>query len=462
MNIADGNIEAVLDVPKARSVASPGAACWLRGNGVRCRGVLNGPVNGAWLFSAAGHSMKAELASARRLELELCADSEISARLGLPMFQLHEFQMDMEAGQVRFQTACFDPEKVRMFAVQQQFPVSVTGDSIMDRILIGSVEAIAPFELMAVVEDPENLLLPGAIVTLQVARPWQTTCTLHGRVASLERRDKDAQVYFRIVDRQSVQTAALLAACECPEFSAHTMWTYRLSAEDLRQLARVSRVATPEAMVRALELRRDANQFYGRLREANDHRLWSDDLDENSMIVLISLGVKPVATARIVINDGDRGKSELQNIWGLPDFIWAGSFVEVSWFAIHPNFRGIGLREPVLRELTRLALTVGSRFVVFEVISDLAPAMEKIGAAYLQTTKQDQQSGNRRRVMYFDLWKLLSRIDRASIAWQNFFAPVLRQAQFIEQQNHLVGLLRSGRGKFTYRLRKILSGILPL
>jgi len=462
MNIADGNIEAVLDVPKTRCVASPGCACWLRGNGVRCRGVLEGPVNGSWVFTAAGRSMKAELASARRLELELCADSELSARMNLPMFQVHEFQLDLDAQQVRFQTACFDPEKVRMFAVQQQFPVSITGGSLLERILIGSVEAIAPFELMALVDDPEHLLLPGAVVSLQVTRPWQTTSTLHARVAALDRRERDAQVYFRILDRESVQAAALLAACECPEFSAHTMWTYRLNTDGLRKLARVSRVATSDGLVKALELRRDANQFYGRLREANDHRLWSDDLDENSMIVLISLGARPVATARLVINDGDRARSELHNTWGLPDFIWAGSFVEVSWFAIHPDFRGIGLREPLLRELTRLALTVGSRFLVFEVIPDLAPAMEKIGAAYLQTSKQDQQTGNKRRVMYFDFLKLLFRVDRASIAWQSFFAPVLIQAQSSDEKNRLAALLRSGRGRLTYRLRKILSGILPL
>src|SRR5205807_10522456 len=103
MNITDGNIEAILDVHKARCVAPHGAACWLRGNGARYSGVLKESANGGWALSTADPSMLPGLVSAKRLDLELHVDRALSSQLSLPKFQVFEFHLDLEARQVHFQ-----------------------------------------------------------------------------------------------------------------------------------------------------------------------------------------------------------------------------------------------------------------------------------------------------------------------------------------------------------------------
>lgn len=459
MEIADGNIEAILEIPAARCVTPNGAACILRGNGARYSGIVREPVSGEWTFSADAAPLPEDLSSASRLELELRADRELSAQLKMPMFQLHEFRVEPKSGRVNFRPLPFDPEKVRMYAVQQSFPVTITAASIPGRVLIGNVESLSPLELLAVADDAENLLIPGAVISLQISRPWQAAFTFLGRVASLQRNDKETRVYIRILDRQSIHAVSLLAVCECPLFSARTLWTYGLSAQGLENMARVSRVATAEAMVKTLEIRRDSGQFHGQLREANDYRLWSDVLDEHSNVILVSLGCKPVATARLTINDGERGRSEFEKDFGLPEFIWAGSFVEVSRFAIHPDFRRIGLRAPMIRELARMALAAGCRFVVFETIPGLEPEMKKLGAASLETFRKEPDSGAKRRVMYFDLHKLILGLGRASITSQWYFDPVLALAQSSGEHNGLTSLLRSRRGRIASRIRKALAGL---
>lgn len=398
-------VEIDLPVPKAGLVAPHRPACWLWGNGTRYSGTLE-EGSGEWIVRLA-RPARGDLSSAKRLELELAADDGLHRRLGLSRFQVFDFAVDAAATQVRLRPLPFQEEVAHLFPVQGELPAALTGGSILGRTLLATVEALTPYEVLASVEDLEHLLFPGALVELEVSRPWRALFRLQGRIAFLERRGEDTRAYLRLVDRRSVEEAGLLAACECPGFSTHGMWTYHIPPRDLERVVRVRQAVTAGDMIKALELRRDANQFHGQRPEATDWRSWSDPLDETSIVILVSLGTKPVATGRLVVNGGDRTKSAIESAVKLPDFLWTDSFVEASKLAIHPSYRRVGLRVPLFREAARLARSLGSRFIVFETIPALMPDFEKMGATHLHLTKDHQDTGTAAHVMVVDLSKPL-------------------------------------------------------
>jgi hypothetical protein len=405
MDTASGStVAGDLGVPAASLVAAHRPACWLRGKGRRrYPGLLEEEVGGHWKVRLDGPAVGDDLTSARRLELELRADDGLRRQLGVPPFPVLDFEVDVAGRQVRLRQMRFEEEQARLFRVQDRVPFSLTGGSISDRTLVGEVEALAPYEVLASVTDSEHLLCPGAIVRLEVARPWGATFRLHGRIACLERGAESTRAYLRLLDRSSVDEAGLLAACECPGFGMHTVWTYQLEPRGLDRVVRVSQAATPVDMVKVFELRRTAGQFFGQRPEANDWHLWSDPLDGSSILVLVSVGTKPIGTIRLVVNGGDRSKSEIEQAHGLPAFLWDESFVEVSKMALEPSFRGVGLRLPLWREAHRLARSLGVRYAVFESIPELVPVLEGLGAARLDLSRTPPDSLRPLHAMVLDL-----------------------------------------------------------
>jgi hypothetical protein len=449
--------EAEIDsvVPRPGLLAAHRPAGWLWGGGRRHAGVLE-EGRGDWIFHPLGSSALGRLSSAARLELELRADGRWRRRLSSGRFQILDFEVDAAARQVRFRPPRFEEEKARLFPVLEELPVTVIGPSLFHRVLAGDVESISPLEIVAAVRDDERLLFPGAMVQVEAGRPSSRRFRIYGRVASLERRDQATRLYLRLTDRASVEEASLLAACECRGFGTHTMWTYGFAPRGLGGLLRVRQAATVEDMTRALELRREANQFYGRLPEAGNWRSWSDPWDETSLVVLVSLGAKAVATGRLVVNGGDRGRSEIEQSVGLPGFLWSASFVEASELAVHPAFRGSGLRLSLCQEIARLALSLGSRFIVVAAIAPLIPLLEEMGAISLALTKRCRRSGEEEHVLYFDVQRLLLGIGRASIRSQAAFGPTLGSFLSTCGAGEIPRLL-GGRLRWSYRVKSAIA-----
>lgn len=441
------------DAPRAGLVVPHRPACRLWGHGTGSAGILEEEKDGSWLVRLAPSSVREDLSAAARLELELCADSRLRRRLGAPRFQIHVFEVDAPARQVRWRPLRFAEEQARLFRVREPLTVAVTGASIVGRALTGTVDALSPYEILAMVEDREHLLFPGAILGLEIHRPWRTLFRLHGRIAFLE-RGAATKLYLRLLDRTSVQEASVLAACECPGFGTHTLWTYGIQPRGLGRLVRVRQAVTEEDRVQVLALRRDAHQFYGQGSEENDPASWSDPLDERSILLLVSVGEKPVATARLAAPGEDRGRSEIAQSVELPEVFWKDSFVEISRVAIDPAFRGVGLRVPLLREIGRLTLSLGGRFAVFESLPELVPYFESLGATRLgRTRRPDGEEGA--HVLCFDVRKLLQSWPRGSLRWQSVFGPVLGGFDAVYGPGEMRRLLGGGGG-LIYGIKRLL------
>lgn len=451
--LVENPIEPDPDAPRAGLVAPHRPACRIWIHGTHSSGFLEEGKDGAWIIHLAPSSVPGDLSAAARLEFELCADSRLRRRLGAPRFQIHDFEVDAPARQVRWRPLRFAEERARLFRVREPLAVAVTGASLAGRTLTGTVDALSPYEILVTVEDREHLLVPGALLGLEIHRPWQAFFRLHARIASLE-RGAATRLSLRLLDRTSVEETGALAACECPGFGTHTLWTYGIQPRSLGRLVRVRQAVTEEDRVEVLELRREANQFYGQGSEENDLASWSDSFDERSILLLVSVGEKPVATGRLAAPGEDRGRSEIAQSVELPEAFWKDSFVEISRVAIDPAFRGVGLRVPLLREIGRLTLSLGGRFAVFESIPELVPFFESLGAARLGRTRRPD-GGDGTDVLCFDVRKLLQSWPRGSLRWQSVFGPVLGRFESVYggEMRRLLG----GAGGLTYGIKRLLG-----
>ena len=234
-----------------------------------------------------------------------------------------------------------------------------------------------------------------------------------------------ARIVLRMADPASVDRAAVLATCTAPGFGIHALWTYGLKPRGLMRHLRVVPVAGLADMATVYRLRRDANQFYGRRPDAHDPEAWADPLDACSILFLGLLGDKPIATARLVVNGGDRSRSELQALVPVPEEFWEGGFVEVSRLVVHPDFRGNRIRLDMFREVERLALGLGVRYLLFDAIPKLAPLYEAVGGRRLPLTKKHQDSDEIEQVMYVDMRAILARVNRFSAVWLAGFGGTL-------------------------------------
>ncbi|MFD0387183.1 hypothetical protein ACFQ4K_04025 [Tistrella bauzanensis] len=147
---------------------------------------------------------------------------------------------------------------------------------------------------------------------------------------------------------------------------------------------------------------------------------------------LAILGDKPIATARLVLNDGDRSRSELQAQVPVPDQFWEGGFVEISRLVVHPDFRGNRIRYDLFREVERLSLSLGARYMLFDAIPKLAPLYEAVGGRRLPLTKKHPDSDETVQVMYVDMRRILGRLNRFSAVWLAGFGSTLGRHLAIE------------------------------
>ncbi|WP_372095530.1 GNAT family N-acetyltransferase [Tistrella mobilis] len=398
----------------------------------RLNGRLSRDIAGGWCFTAAGGRLPETVA--RRLADPATAvatvpmvDRRRLRRRRLGPLRMAVASVDAGRGVVRLTAALSGPVAERLPRPAEPLPAMLDGRSLNRRRLPACITAIGPYEAVAEVTGPAALLVPGTVMTLTVPRPWATPFRLLGRIIAVEAGagDAGARIVLRMADPASVDRAAVLATCTAPGFGIHALWTYGLKPRGLMRHLRVVPVAGLADMATVYRLRRDANQFYGRRPDAHDPEAWADPLDACSILFLGLLGDKPIATARLVVNGSDRSRSELQALVPVPEEFWEGGFVEVSRLVVHPDFRGNRIRLDMFREVERLALGLGVRYLLFDAIPKLAPLYEAVGGRRLPLTKKHQDSDEIEQVMYVDMRAILARVNRFSAVWLAGFGGTL-------------------------------------
>lgn len=281
-------------------------------------------------------------------------------------------------------------------------------------------------ELRALSQDPG--LLPGLDLELNLECRWSGASQVRVQITGMHLRDNQRSYGFRVLDHASSRALALMLLCQRERFSFDSLPAALRKSSAIDRLLAVSIVKADEAMLQVLACRLAANRHYGRLGDVESAwDLW-DELDPFSIHVAASLGGKCVGSGRVVVNDGHRGRCEIEVATPLPEWLWDAGFVEMSRVAIRPEYAGHRVMLALLRELGRITLHLRARYIVLDAIEVLVPIYVKLGARCLPIHKKHPYSGERVRIMYFDVGQLLARLDRGLLRWLYVFGPTIEHS----------------------------------
>lgn len=412
--------------------------CRLRLGSNAYDGVLHAAGIDLWAVTPQDRRLLPRLRETKALSLSLACDGSGSG-LGLS-----DFTVDEETGRILFRLR--DPLKNGAEPAWLDHAVSavVRAPSLFRRVAEVDIAAVSPFELVLRLTEPDGFLVPSAVICLEVYRPWGGRFNIRGRIVHRAELDGGCQLVIRPESVSDKTAAGWLAVCESDTFGIRQLRMNGLSARGAGRFLSIIRCGTAADWHHVVRLRRIANQFFGRQQEAGDDATWTDELDDNSLSLLVWLGRKPVGTGRLVFNEGDRRLSEIEASSPLPDWVWAERFLEVSRVAIDADHRSAGVMIAIFQEVGRIALETNCRYLVLDAIEKLVPIYEKVGAVRLPNTKKHPFSDETVHIMVIDIRRSLTSIDRRLLYWLVVFGPALRSHQKLFGARHTRAILKRG------------------
>jgi len=400
--------------PAMRSLrGKPRATLWVAGKPYP--GCLDELEDGRWAFDIDPPRVAPQIAKTGWVGLSLAADSSFARRHPGCAIALRDVEHLPGQQRILFERRIPEDCSERLYHPSEALSGRISGSVLEGRRLLAEIRALSPFSLSMIVDDPQRLLVPAAQVIIDGWTKWGNLGSIAAQVSAVQRTEAGTAVYVDVIGQTSTEKAAHWTLAVSATFTAHTMWTLGFEADKLSRSFAVSQVLDVDDMAVVYGLRRDANQFFGRRPDAVDLASWADPLDETAIVLLATLGRKPVASARLVLNDGNRQRSEMAQLVRLPEFLWQHGFAEVSRLVVHPDYQGMSVRIVLFREIARLALMSNVRYLVFDAIPKLAPLYEKIGGIDLQLQKKHQDSDEIETVMYLDIRTIMRQFNLKAV-----------------------------------------------
>lgn len=286
----------------------------------------------------------------------------------------------------------------------------------------GTLHALSPRsgELRADAAGP--VPRAGSVVDLTLPDSWLGRTRLTARISG---RWGDT-VGFDLHDHRSVRRSGAVLVGEVDSFRFRELEAAGVRSWHLNRFLTVETRTGDDPITDALDLRLLANQHFGRLTELETGAALADRFDEVSVNLVCRLGRKAVGTGRVVLNQGDRSLSELEEeSGGLPEHLWRDGFVEASRVAVHPDYRGHGVFCAVARAIGDAAFRARVRYIVLDSIDRLLPLYRRIGAVPLGITKKHQWSDELEHVLAIDLCDQVGRVGRNALYWQVVFGTLM-------------------------------------
>jgi GNAT superfamily N-acetyltransferase len=351
------------------------------------------------------------------------------------------------------------PESPRMWPIRAGAAIRVHGSFTSKRGAPRAVlVSLGPLEGAARLDGEPSGFDTGVILTVVAPLTAGRTTSFRVQIVS---RTPDGAFTFRILGGRSSERAALVMLVWCPGFSLQQARLLGIRVRGVDALLEARVVETEAMLTQAREVRRRGNQTYlGALNSVRDTSLLADNLDPYSVIIVCTLGDKAVGTGRVVINGGDRSRSECERERpaGIPPWLWEGGFVEASRFAVCPEYRTSGIMTKLLREVGRISLRTRARYIVLECIDKLIPMYQRVGAESLDLARAHPYGKDRLTLMYVDLQKSLTRIGNVLGSWLFVFAPVVDWARREGELRYLEEGMKL-RDRAVCGLKKVLSAI---
>jgi len=233
----------------------------------------------------------------------------------------------------------------------------------------------------------ENLLLPGAVLLLNVMLP---------AVGEFEALVELTSIRSLVVNGESQFQVGAVFISPKPEL-LKAISSYLISdlttcanISDLKEngflvpplvsSAVFSYVSSEEEWHQVLKLRLRAAQKAGRWIGETDHTKLTDNFDKYSRHIICKVENKIVASSRMVFNNSIIDRVEHGKIFDVPQALWDGGFVEVSRLNTDPDYRGSDLFLGFLQHGARIAGQQNLRYVLLNCEDSLVPIYQRYGA----------------------------------------------------------------------------------
>jgi len=198
---------------------------------------------------------------------------------------------------------------------------------------------------------------------------------------------------------------------------------------------RVSYAKTEEEMHEVLRLRHQVAVEDGRISQETPVESLRDVFDDYSRQLLFWVGSRPIACARLIFVDGQKERSEISTYIQIPEKLWKKKFVEISRFAIHPDFRGGDVYINMIRHSTRIPCEAGMDYALADCRPFLLKVYKRIGATDTGLTiAHPFYPGEPMHLIYFDAKKLQFRARGNFAYWSRVMMPIF---EFGSARKHL-------------------------
>ena len=335
-------------------------------------------VDGTLILSVSDRGHLDAIQAGGRLAMVYRADRNLFAKQLVPLFTT-DYSVVNSRGVVEARFTA-DPAADRLHGLPEPIAAALESRALFHRVLRANLIRLAAYRGEFTADDPGRCLAPGMVITLTSWLPWTGELRLNAQICACWNEPGGLRCVFRMIDRESVETAGVLLAGTVDGFGFAALTALGIKPSRMTKYLSTQTVSDEVAFRRALKLRLVGNRTFGRLDAVDDATELADRLDPHSVTILCLLGEKAVATGRVVVNVGDHSLSEIEaDTAGLPAYVWRHGFVEVSRLAIHPDFRGSGgVNVALFREIARLSFHLDCRYLVLDAIDKLVPLYDLV------------------------------------------------------------------------------------
>jgi hypothetical protein len=223
-----------------------------------------------------------------------------------------------------------------------------------------------------------------------------------------------------------IDSVALYILMMTPDIEPSSLESAGYKVPDFNFAGVLSYVASPRDLRDVLELRHFAyaSRNGSTLDKEGDPEIMRDKYDAHSLIFTVRVGRRLVGTTRLVWNNGDKHKSEIEALCPLPEWIWQKGFVELSRSATLPGLRGRDIFPSLRRHALRAAYQAGYRYILSDCEGHMLKPYLTRGALEMGITFTHPLEGKTLHVLYYDIESLLSGDSGDLSEWSAMWKPM--------------------------------------
>lgn len=274
-------------------------------------------------------------------------------------------------------------------------------------------------------------LIRDLIMPFQIALPHCGFFTVYAKVVgvSLKRSPHDTgAVFLEWVEpsQEFLEAVVRYILMMRPDIEPEDLEASGYRLPDFQFASVLSNVASDNDMNEVLRLRLLAysSREGSTLSKDSDFEVMRDKFDAHSLIFMVRVGSRLFGTTRLVWNNSDKSKSEIEELCPLPDWIWQKGFVELSRSATMPGLRGRDVFPILRRHAFRSAFQAGYRYIVSDCEEHMLKPYLKRGAKEMGVTFVHPLEGKTLHVLYYDIEAILAGDNVDPEAWSQMWKPM--------------------------------------